>query len=198
MHTARMTRLLLSCLAFGLAVPALADECALDAKAITAQFSSKLPKGAKVLSTKKEKRKVKQVLKLADGVEVTVDFGGCERVQYAFTIKAKGLTTKTVGAEAMAVARRVLPGLPMSKDAMAEPKVLLTAIEEGSYASLPATLSCGPGSCRFELVPLPDKKKPAARKPPPKKDAKDAKPEEEKVDDAELPATLVLSYDAPI
>lgn len=200
MHTGNMLRPLLSCLVVVFASAALADECALDAKAITAQFSAKLPKGAKVLSTKKEKRKVKQVLKLADGVEVTVDFGGCERVQYSFGIKAKGLTTKTVGAEAMAVARRVLPGLPMSKEAMAEPKVLLTAIDEGSFVSLPATLSCGPGTCRFELVPLPDKKKPAAKKPPPKKaDPKDAKaPEEEKVDEAERPATLVLSYDAAI
>jgi len=197
MHTGSMLRPLLSCLVAVLAVPAVADECALDAKAITAQFASKLPKGAKVLSTKKEKRKVKQVLRLADGVEVTVDFGGCERVQYSFGIKAKGLTTKTVGAEAMAVARRVLPGLPMSKNAMAEPKVLLTAIDEGSFTSLPATLSCGPGSCRFELVPLPDTSKPAAKKPPPKK--KDAKaPDEQKVEEPELPATLVLSYDAAI
>ena len=198
-----MLRPLLSCLVVAFAAPAVADECALDVKAITAQFSAKLPKGVKVLSTKKEKRKVKQVLKLADGVEVTVDFGGCERVQYSFGIKAKGLTTKTVGAEAMAVARRVLPGLPMSKEAMAEPKVIMTAIDEGSFVSLPATLTCGPGTCRFELVPLGDKKKPVAKKPPPKKpDAKDAKdtkaPEEEKVDDAEQPATLVLSYDAAI
>ncbi len=195
-----MLRLLLSCLVVLLALPALADECALDAKAITAQFSARLPKGAKVLSTKKEQRKVKQVLKLADGVEVTVDFGGCERVQYSFGIKAKGLTTKTVGAEAMAVARRVLPGLPMSKEAMAEPKVIMTAVDEGSFVSLPATLSCGPGTCRFELVPVQDTKRPAAKRPPTKKpDAKDGKPpDEEKVDDAEQPATLVLSYDAAI
>lgn len=200
MHTAAMLRLLLSCLVVLLALPALADECALDAKAITAQFSARLPKGAKVLSTKKEQRKVKQVLKLADGVEVTVDFGGCERVQYSFGIKAKGLTTKTVGAEAMAVARRVLPGLPMSKEAMAEPKVIMTAVDEGSFVSLPATLSCGPGTCRFELVPVQDTKRPAAKRPPTKKpDAKDGKPpDEEKVDDAEQPATLVLSYDAAI
>lgn len=198
MHTDVMFRPLLSCLIVVFASAAFADECALDAKAITAQFSAKVPKGAKVLSTKKEKRKVKQVLKLADGVEVTVEFGGCERVQYSFGIKAKGLTTKTVGAEAMAIARRVLPGLPMSKDAMAEPRVLLTAIDEGSFTSLPATLSCGPGSCRFELVPLPDKKKPAAKKPPPPKKKDPKAPEEEKVEDAEVPATLVLSYDAAI
>lgn len=179
------------------AMPAVADECALDAKAIAPQFATKLPKGAKLVSTKKEKRKVKQVLKLADGMEATVEFGGCERVQYTFFIKGAGLNTKTVGAEAIAVARRVLPTLPMGKDAMAEPKVLLTALEDGSFTSLPATLSCGSGSCRVELVPDPAaKKKPAAKKPPAKKGEK--KEDEKPADEPEGPALLMLSYDAAI
>lgn len=181
-----------------LACSSFADECALDARAIAPQFSSKLPKGVKLVSTKKDKRKVKQVLKLADGIETTVEFGGCERVQYSFSIKGAGLNTKTVGAEAVAVARRVLPTLPMGKDAMAEPKVLLSALEDGSFTSLPATLSCGSGSCRVELVPDPSaKKKPAAKKPPPAK--KGEKKEDEKpADEPEGPALLVLSYDAAI
>lgn len=182
-------------LSVSVATAALADECALDAKAIVPQLSSKLPKGAKLLSTKKDKRKVKQVLKL-DGFETTVEFGGCERVQYSFGIKGGGLNTKTVGAEAIAVAKRVLPQLPMSKDAMAEPKVLLTAIEEGSFTALPATISCGSaGSCRIELVAEPKK---GAKKPAPKPKGKDAKEDEAKVEDVEGPATLVLSYDAAI
>lgn len=180
-----------------LAMPAFADECALDAKAIAPQFSAKLPKGLKLVSTKKEKRKVKQVLKLADGMETTVEFGGCERVQYSFSLKGGGLNTKTVGAEAVAVARRVLTTLPMGKDAMAEPKVLLAALEDGSFTSLPATLSCGSGSCRVELVPDPSaKKKPAAKKPPAKKGEK--KEDEKPAEEAEGPALLVLSYDAAI
>ncbi|MBL8939182.1 MAG: hypothetical protein JNM69_31770 [Archangium sp.] len=181
-----------------LACSSFADECALDARAIAPQFSSKLPKGVKLVSTKKDKRKVKQVLKLADGIETTVEFGGCERVQYSFSIKGAGLNTKTVGAEAVAVARRVLPTLPMGKDAMAEPKVLLSALEDGSFTSLPATLSCGSGSCRVELVPDPSaKKKPAAKEPPPAK--KGEKKEDEKpADEPEVPALLVLSYDAAI
>jgi hypothetical protein len=186
---------LAACLVF--ATHAVADGCALDAKAIAPQFSSKLPKGAKLLSTKKDKRKVKQVLKL-DGFEASVEFGGCERVQYSFGIKGGGLNTKTVGAEALAVAKRVLPQLPMNKDAMAEPKVLLTAIEEGSFTSLPATISCGSSaSCRIELVPEPKK---GAKKPPAKpKEGKDKEAKDEaKVEDAEGPATLVLSYDAAI
>lgn len=188
-----MIRFLLAALLL-VATHAFADDCALDAKAIAPQFSAKLPKGAKLLSTKKDKRKVKQVLKI-DGFEASVEFGGCERVQYSFGIKGGGLNTKTVGAEALAVAKRVLPQLPMNKDAMAEPKVLLTAIEEGSFTSLPATISCGSSaSCRIELVAEPKK---GAKKPPAKPKEKESK-DEPKAEDAEGPATLVLSYDAAI
>lgn len=175
-----------------LLLPALASaqECALEARSITAQVASKLPKGAKLVSTKKDKRKIRQLMKFQDGLEVWVEFGGCEKVQYAFGIKGGGLSTRTVGAEVIAVARRVLPTIPMSKDALAEPRVLLTAIDEGSFTSLPATMSCGTsGTCRIELVPEPKKKKPAPKKAPKTQDAK--------VDEDE-PATLVLSYEAPI
>lgn len=176
-----------------LASVAAAQDCVLDTKSIVPQFSAKLPKGAKLLSTKKDKRKVKQVLKL-DAFEVTVDFGGCEKVQYSFSIKGGGLNTKTVGAEVVAVAKRVLPMLPMSKDAMAEPKVLLTALEEQSFTSLPATISCASSAtCRIELVAEPKK---GAKKAPKPKDKKDG--EEPKAEDAEGPASLVLSYESSI
>ncbi len=173
---------------------AAAQDCVLDTKSIVPQFSSKVPKGAKLLSTKKDKRRVKQTLKL-DAFEVTVDFGGCEKVQYSFAIKGGGLNTKTVGAEVVAVAKRVLPLLPMSKDAMAEPKVLLTALEEQSFTSLPATISCASaGTCRIELVPEPKKGAPAKKAPKPK----DKKDEEPKAEEAEGPASLVLSYESAI
>lgn len=174
-----------------------ADECALDVKSIVPQFSTRLPKGMKLLATKKEKRKVRQTLKLADGTEASVEFGGCERVQYTFGIKGAGLNTKTVGAEAVAVAKRVLPTLPMSKDAMAEPAVLLSAIEEGSFTSLPATISCGNATCRIELVPDASKKKPA-KKPAPKPKKGEKSEEPPKADEPEGPAILQLSYDAVI
>lgn len=188
----------LSVLVMLASLSATADECALDAKSIVPQFSSKLPKGMKLLATKKEKRKVRQSLKLPDGLEASVEFGGCEHVQYSFGIKGGGLNTKTVGAEALAIAKRVLPTLPMSKDAMAEPKVLLTAIEEGSFTSLPATISCGSATCRIELVP--DGKKKPAKKPAPKPKKGDppAEADAPKAEEPEGPAILQLSYDAPI
>lgn len=170
-----------------------AQECALDAKNIAPQYSAKQLKGAKVLSTKKEKRKIRQTLKLADATEVTVEFGGCDHVEYAFIIKTQGLNTKTVGAEVLAIARRVLPQLTMNSSALAEPKVLLSALDEGSFVSLPATISCGSnGTCRIELVAEPSK----GKKPAPKK--KEKGKDEPKPDDADGPATLKLSYDAPI
>ncbi|MCU0699066.1 MAG: hypothetical protein MUC96_21385 [Myxococcaceae bacterium] len=184
-------RLVLLCLSL-LSVVAHAQDCAVEPKVLVAQYAAKLPKGLKLLSTKKEKRLVRQALKLADGTEVTVELGGCERVQYRFSIKAAGLTTKTVGAEAVAVAKRVLPTLPMSKDALAEPRVVLAAIEEGSFTSLPATISCGTsGSCRLELVPDASKAKKKPTRAAPKGKADD-KPAEE----PESAALLVLSYDA--
>jgi hypothetical protein len=168
-----------------------AQDCAVDSRVLVNQYAPKLPKGFKLLSGKKEKRLVRQTLRLTDGTEVTVELGGCDRVQYRFSIKASGLTLKTVGAEAVAVAKRVLPTLPMARDALAEPKVLLAAVEE-SFTSLPATISCGTsGTCRLELVPDPAK----ARKKPAR--AQKGKGDEKRADD-EAPALLVLSYDAPV
>jgi hypothetical protein len=169
-----------------------AQECAVDSRVLINQYASKLPKGLKLLSARKEKRLVRQTLRLGDGTEVTVELGGCDRVQYRFSIKAAGLTTRTVGAEAVAVSKRVLPALPMAKDALAEPRVLLAAVEEGSFTSLPATISCGTsGTCRLELVPDPARAK--------KKPAKAGKGKgDEKPADEDSPALLVVSYDAPV
>jgi hypothetical protein len=173
---------------------ALGQDCVVDGEALVNQFASKVPKGVKLLASKKEKRLVRQSLKLADGTEVAVELSGCERVQYRFSIKSAGLTTRTVGAEALAVARRVLPTLPMSKEALAEPRVLLAAIEESSFTSLPATISCGTsGTCRIELVPDPTKSKKKPASPAPK-----GKGDEKPAEAPEAPALLVLSYDAPV
>ncbi len=60
---------------------ALGQDCVVDGKALVNQFASKVPKGVKLLASKKEKRLVRQSLKLADGTEVSVELGGCERVQ---------------------------------------------------------------------------------------------------------------------
>lgn len=160
-----------------------AEECAFDAKDLVPQFRRKLPPGFKLRSTKKEKQHLTQVLTTPEGHEVTLRLGGCAHVAYSFSIKGGTLTPKTVGSELVAVSKRVLPALPMAKDVIADPSVLLRAIDEASIVTLPAQLPCGDATCQLALeteVPAPEKK--------PKKSKKPAPP-------AEPVGVLVLSYD---
>lgn len=176
-----------------------AADCAVTQKDLKSQFLAKLPKGMKLLSTKLDKkaRSFTQELKVPDGVTVTVELGGCERFRYAFILKGPTLNTKTVGAELLAVSRRVLPTLPMREDAIADPKRLLKALEEAQIVALPAQWSCGEGTCTLSLDPDP-KAKPKGKakpKPKPKKDGEAAdKPAEPT---PEGPALMRLGYEGP-
>lgn len=180
------------------AAPAFAqgDACALEDKALRPQFAAKLPKGFKVRSTAvdKKKRSVTQVLQLPDGSEVMLSAGGCAHAAYTFAIKTKTITTKTVAAELVAIARRVLPQLPMHKDAWASPAILLKAIEEANINQMPAQLPCGDATCELSLSAVEEKK--PAKKQPVKKGAKAEAPTP--AADAERPGQLVLSYDFPL
>ncbi len=172
------------------AISAFADEeeCGVSDGDIRAQFSAKPPAGFKLVSSKKEKRHLTEVLKTPEGYEVTLELGGCSHLAYSFGIKGGAITPKTVGSELVAVSRRVLPTLPMRKDAIADPKLLLKAIEETNIAIVPTDLSCGDATCRLSLETVEEKEPP--RKPA-KKPKKGAKPEEPKP-----PAgVLKLSYD---
>lgn len=161
-----------------------AEDCTLELKAIKKQYTAKLPKGFKLLSSKKDKRLFTEVLRLPDTTEVTATMGGCTHLAFTFTIKAPGLTPKTVGAELVAIARRVLPQLPMDKEAHADPRLMLKAIEEARIMSIPTELPCGEATCRMTLEAEPQKK-------PPKKKKKDEAP-------AESAGLLTLSYDFPL
>jgi hypothetical protein len=187
-----------------------ADEaCLIDSKVFKPQFSAKLPKGFKLVSTKTEKKPklLKQVLKLPDGFEATVTVGGCEHQQFTIQLKGAGLTTKTVGAELVAIAKRELPTLPMDKDSTVDVKLMIQALDEARINIMPAQLPCGNATCELSLEA--DDSKPAAKgkakpKPPPpakgKKDDKkdDKEKEKEKEDSGEQPGVLKLSYDLPL
>jgi hypothetical protein len=182
-------------LAVPLLVPALAaaEDCQLELKDIKPQFAAKLPSGFKLLSSKKVKRQLTQVLKTPDGFEVTLEFGGCSHVAYSFAIKGGTLTPKTVGSELVAVSKRLLPTFPMEKDSIAQPELFLKAIDEATIVTLPAQLPCGDATCTLAIEAEPEK--PAkGKKPPPKKDPKkkDDKPDEAA---KERPGILKLSYD---
>jgi hypothetical protein len=151
-----------------------AEECALEAKVIRPQFAAKLPKGFKLVSTKKEKRNLTQVLKTPDNFEITLTFGGCAHIEYSVALKGGGLTTKTVGAELVATARRVLPTIPLEKDSTVDVKLFSKALEEANISTMPAHLPCGDATCTMSLEgeeAKPTKgKKPASKKPEPEKD----------------------------
>ena len=151
------------------------------------QFAAKLPAGFKLVSSKKDKRLLTEVLKTPGGFEVTLEFGGCAHVAYSFSITGSTLTPKTVGSELVAVSRRVLPTLPMRKGATANPLLLLKAIDEANIAMVPTDLPCGDATCRLSLETAEAKPAPAPKKKP----KKGAPPEPPK------PAmgVLKLSYD---
>lgn len=173
------------------AAPALAEPeaCALDDESLRPQFAAKLPKGFKLRATSvdKKKRSVTQVLQLPDGSEVRLSAGGCAHAAYSFAIKTKTITTRTAAAELVAITRRVLPQLPMDKDAWASPSTLLAAVEEATINQLPAQLPCGDATCALTLSAVEEKK-------PTKKSAKKAD-EPKPAAEAERPGQLVLSYD---
>jgi hypothetical protein len=153
-----------------------ADEsCLVEAKVFKPQFTAKLPKGFKLVSTKKDKKQIKQVLKLDDGFETAVTVSGCEALLFSIELKGPGLTSKTVGAELVAIAKRELPKLPMEKDATVDVKLMLQALDEAQINVLPATLPCGNATCQLSLAaeekPSPAKGKAAPKKKDPKKDA---------------------------
>ncbi len=128
-----------------------AEDCALDAKTLRAQFAAKLPAGFKLVSTKKEKRLITQVLKMPEGYEVTLTLGGCAHLGYTIAIKGATLTPKTVGAELVAVSKRVLPKLPMDKDATVDPGRFLKALDEANIVAMPSQLPCGDATCTLSI-----------------------------------------------
>lgn len=165
-------------LTFVLALTALAasaqEECALADADIRPQFLAKPPAGFKLVSSKKEKRRLTEVLKTPGGYEVTLELGGCGHVEYSFSIKGGTLTPKTVGSELVAVSRRVLPTLPMRKGATANPQLFLKAIDEANIAMVPTDLPCGDATCRLSLETVEEKPAPAPKKKPKKGQKPDA------------------------
>jgi hypothetical protein len=171
-----------------------ADEsCLVEAKVLKPQFAAKLPKGFKLVSTKKEKKQIKQVLKLDDGFETAVTVGGCSALQFTIELKGPGLTSKTVGAELVAIAKRELPKFPMDKDATVDVKLMLQALDEAQINVLPATIPCGNATCQLSLSEeekaAPAKGKAALKKEVKKDPKKDAAPP------TDPPGVLKLTYE---
>ena len=171
------------------------EECLVDPKVLKPQFAAKLPKGFKLVSTQKEKRQIKQVLSMPEGVEATVTVGGCEHLGFTISFKGPTVTSKTVGAELIAITRHLLPLLPMDKESTVDVKLIQQALEDARISIMPAQLPCGDATCQLSLEP--DDVKPAKATPKSKK--KDAKDKDKKVEPAADPVgILTLSYDFPL
>jgi hypothetical protein len=179
-----------------------AADCAVTATDLKPQFAAKLPRGFRLSSSKldKKKRTFTQALKLPDDVVVTMELGGCERLTYSYFIKAPTITTRTVGAEVLAVSRRVLPMLPMRDDAIADPKRLIKALEDAQIVSLPSTIPCGDATCKLSIEPDPNAKPETKATPKPKAKGRDDEKDEQRAEEskaAEVPGLIHLSYEGP-
>lgn len=202
------TRTLLLALAALACTPvARAADCTLTTKELKPQFAGKLPRGARLVSTAvdvKKKRTVTQTLRLPTGETVKLTLGGCERVTWSLAIEAPTITTRTVGAEAIAVSRRVLGQLPMRADAIVDVKRMLAALEEARLVALPSTLPCGNATCRLSIEPRPEPKSKRPKKAE-KKDTKAGKKAavevaagpEKKDDASDAPGFILLSFEGP-
>lgn len=157
-----------------------AEDCLFDGKLLKPQFARTLPRGFKLLSTKKDKQGLTQVLQTPEGLEVTVTVGGCAHLAFSIALTGGTLTAKTVGSELVAVARRVLPTLPMGADVTVDPKLFLRALDEANISALPAHLPCGDATCELSLEPAPVKKGAKVKKP---------------AEGQDPPGVLKLSYD---
>ncbi len=156
-----------------------ADEqtCAFDVKDLRSQFAKKQGKGAKVLSSKVDlkHRGVHEELQLGDGTKVSLQLGGCAHVAWSLELKVPKVTTRSVGAEIVATAKRVLPQLAMEKTSIVDPARLLKALDEANIMQLPTKLPCGDAACQLSVVL--DEPKGKKKAPPKDKD-------KEKDDDA--------------
>jgi hypothetical protein len=172
-----------------------AAECSVSTKDFKPQFAAKLPKGFKLVSSKLDPkaRTYRQELKIPSGETVTLELSGCERFKYSFFIKGPTVTTKTVGAEVLAVSRRVLPALPMKDDALVDLKRLARALDEAEIVSLPSTLPCATGTCQVAVEPDAKATKEKS-KPKPKGKSTDGKHDEP---EAEAPGLIRLTWEAP-
>ncbi|MDP3156670.1 MAG: hypothetical protein Q8N23_28620 [Archangium sp.] len=161
------------------------EQCVVEPKVFKPQFASKLPRGFKLVSTRRDTKLITQVMKLPGGFEAKVTVAGCNNLTFTIGLKGPGLTTKTVGAELVAIARRILPTLPMDKDSTVDVKLISQALEEARINVMPAQLPCGDATCQLSLEG--DDVKP----PKSKSKKKDVPP-------AEPVGVLKLSYDLPL
>ncbi|MFO0596053.1 MAG: hypothetical protein U0228_12130 [Myxococcaceae bacterium] len=132
-------------------------DCVLNADALKPQIdASKLPKGSKLLKSEKVKRNHRDVVRLADGTEVTLGVGGCVHLGLSFALKGKAIGPKLTPAEGVALIRKALEVMPIKSDANLQKVIITDALDalKTVPTAFPVTLTCHEfESCELLLEP---------------------------------------------
>ncbi|MDP1916912.1 MAG: hypothetical protein Q8L14_11725 [Myxococcales bacterium] len=138
------------------AVPAFAeDDCTLSEDAIRPQLDAKkLPKGARLTEQRRHDRVHRETLVFADGLEATLQVGGCAHIGLSVALSSKkSVTAKLTPSQAVALMKKVLPMLPLAETATLQPKIFLDALDAAKTvpATFPVPLPCGDATCELSL-----------------------------------------------
>ncbi len=149
------TLLMLSLVA-GSATAFAEDDCTLSEDALRPQLDAKrLPKGAKVIAQERKDRLHTETLRFADGLEATLQVGGCQHLGLSVSLSSRlAVTAKLTPVEAVALMKKVLPTLPVGAQATLRPKMFLDALGalKTEPAGFPVVLECGEfTSCELSL-----------------------------------------------
>lgn len=142
-----MTRVFVVVLLFSTHALAEEDDCTLSAEAVASQLDlKKLPKGAKVVSTTKKDRVHREVVRFADGLEATVQVGGCAHLGLSLEVRSKkSVSAKLTPVQGIGVIKKVFSMLPLKSEPVMQPKLLLDALAalKTTATTFPVELSCG-------------------------------------------------------
>ncbi len=137
------------------------DDCTLSIDAVGSQLDlEKLPKGAKVVLSEKKDRVHREVLRFADGLEATVQVGGCAHLGLSVEVRSKqAVSAKLTPAQGIALVKKVFARLPLKVNPVLRPKLFLDALAalKTTPTTFPVELSCGEfTTCELKLDTTPE------------------------------------------
>lgn len=137
------------------------DDCTLSRDAVGSQLDAKkLPKGAKVVLSETKDRVHREVLRFADGLEATVQVGGCAHLGISLEVRSKQMVSaKLTPAQGIALVKKVFARLPLKVDPVLQPKLFLDALAalKTTPTTFPVELSCGEfTTCELKLDTTPE------------------------------------------
>lgn len=136
------------------------DDCTLSSDAVGSQLDlEKLPKGAKVVLSETKDRVHREVLRFADGLEATVQVGGCAHLGLSLEVRSKqAVSAKLTPAQGIALVKKVFARLPLKVNPVLRPKLFLDALAalKTTPTTFPVELSCGEfTTCELKLDTTP-------------------------------------------